>query len=146
MRRLTAHFQGFVMELNEPGSELRNALDAITSRVIKAAREIHGKYGPVMLEKAYQDCMDIEFRFRRIPFEAQVYQDIEHRSVRIPKAYLVDFIVESAVIVELKTVEKILPVHDAQVLTYMKLTGCRAGLLINFRAEPLSAGIRRFNM
>jgi GxxExxY protein len=134
------------MDLNEPGSPLRNALDAVTSRIIHAALSIHEEYGPVMLEKAYHDCMRIEFDFLQIPVESQVIQSITHRGVRIPNSYVIDFIVENSVVLELKTVDKIVPVHDAQVLTYMRLSGCRAGLLINFRAMPLTAGIRRFNL
>jgi GxxExxY protein len=134
------------MEPNEVGTPLRDALDAVTSRIIGAAISIHEKYGPVMLEKAYDDCMRIEFDFLRIPFESQVIQSIDHRGVKIPKSYVIDFIVENSVVLELKAVDKIVPVHDAQVLTYMRLSGCRGGLLINFRAMPLTAGIRRFNL
>ncbi len=71
------------MEPNEPGSDLRNALDAITSRIIRAALEIHEKYGPVMLERAYQDCMRIEFEFRDIVFEDRVTQSIDHLTAGI---------------------------------------------------------------
>ncbi len=134
------------MDRDEGSLDARRMLDAITGRIIGGALAIHSTFGPGMLEKAYQDCMRIEFVFQGIPYESQVGQPIEYRSTTIPRAYLIDFVVENSVILELKAVEKILPVHEAQVMTYMKLSGCRAGLLINFHAVPLTAGIRRFNM
>ena len=131
---------------NEEGSDARKALDAITGRIIGGALAIHSTFGPGMLEKAYHDCLKIEFEFLEILYECQVHLPIEYRSRSIPRAYVIDVVVENAVVLELKAVEKILPVHEAQVLTYMKLSGCRAGLLINFNAVPLTAGIRRFNI
>ncbi len=98
-----------------------------------------------MLEMTYEDCLCLEFLHMGIHFESHVPLPILYRGTTIPRAYKPDFIVEKAVVLELKTVEKILPVHEAQVLTYMKLSGLRAGLLVNFNAVPLTAGIRRFN-
>lgn len=133
------------MDIDDSDPERRNALDAITSRIIGAALAVHSEFGPGMLETTYQDCMCLEFLFLEIPFESQVPLPLVYRSTTIPRAYKPDFIVEDAVILELKTVEKILPVHEAQVLTYMKLSGLHAGLLINFNVVPLTSGIRRFN-
>lgn len=133
------------MDLDASEALRRNALDAVTSRIIGAALAVHREFGPGMLEMTYDDCLCLEFIHMGISFESQVHLPIIYRGRMIPRAYKPDFIVEKSVVLELKTIEKILPVHEAQVLTYMKLSGLRAGLLINFNAVPLTAGIRRFN-
>jgi len=121
------------------------ALDAITSRIIGAAIEVHRELGPGLLEATYSQCLCLELSLGELRFSSQELLPLVYKSITIPRAYKPDFLVENAVVVELKTVEKILPVHEAQVLTYMKLSGMSAGLLINFNSIPLKSGIRRFN-
>ena len=98
-----------------------------------------------MLESTYEECLSLELTLRGIQFERQIPLPIVYKSMTLPRAYKPDLLVDHAVIVELKTVEKILPVHEAQMLTYLRLSGLERGLLLNFNSVPLKAGIRRLN-
>ena len=120
-------------------------LDAITHRIIGAAMEVHRLLGPGLLESAYEECLCLELTLGELRFERQVPLPIVYKSITLLRAYKPDLLVDGAVIVELKTIEKILPVHEAQILTYLKLSGLEAGLLINFNSIPLVSGIRRLN-
>ena len=117
----------------------------LTHRIIGAAIEVHRLLGPGLLESTYEECLCLELTLLGIPFERQVQLPIVYKSMTLLRAYKPDLLVDSAVIIELKTVEKILPVHEAQMLTYLRLSGLERGLLLNFNSVPLKAGIRRIN-
>jgi len=114
-----------------------------TEKIIGAAIEVHRVLGPGLLESVYQPCMAHEFSLRNMLFGQQIPLAVEYKGVRLDCGYRIDFVVENKVILELKAVEMILPVHEAQLLTYLKLTGCRVGLLINFNVPVLRQGIVR---
>ena len=119
--------------------------DPLTHRIIGAAIQVHRLLGPGLLESTYEEGLCLELTLLGIPFERQVPLPIVYKSMTLLRAYKPDLLVDHAVIVELKTVEKILPVHEAQMLTYLRLSGLERGLLLNFNCVPLKAGIRRFN-
>jgi len=103
---------------------------------------VHTALGPGLLESVYQECLDLELKKAGLAFRRQVRLPLEYHAVRIPRAYVADFIVENAVLVELKTVDQLLPVHRAQVLTYLRIARLQKGLLINFRVVRLKDGIK----
>ena len=115
----------------------------LTGQIIGAAIEVHRELGPGLLESAYQACLAREFSLRNLPFEQEKPLPVEYKGVRIDCGYRLDFIVAGKVVVELKAADVIRPVHEAQLLTYLKLTGCQVGLLINFNVPVLKDGIRR---
>lgn len=116
--------------------------DATASAVIGAALEVHRVLGPGFLETVYEEAMAVEFGLRGIPFERQKPINVPYKGHRIGQGRL-DFLVEESLIVELKTAEKLLPIHQAQLMSYLKATGCRLGLLINFHERLLRDGVRR---
>lgn len=116
----------------------------LSGKVIGAAIEVHRAFGPGLLESAYQACLKHEFYLQQIAFEEEKPLSIDYKNHAVECAYRLDFVVEGCLILELKAVEKVLPIHQAQILTYMKLTGYRLGLLINFNVMALKNGIQRF--
>lgn len=118
--------------------------DKLTEQVIGAAIEVHRELGPGLLKSACQRAVAHEFGLRQIKFEEKKLCPVTYKNLVIEDAYRVDFIVEGVLVVELKTVETLTPVHDAQVLTYLRFTGCRLGLLMNFNSTILTKGLRRF--
>ena len=124
-----------------PDCDMENGL---TRSVIGAAIEVHRQLGPGLLESAYQTCMDLELRLRGVPFRSEVPLAIEYKGYRLYQAaHRVDLIVEEVIVVELKAVKTLQPVHSAQLLTYLKLLHLRFGLLINFDVPVLRQGIKR---
>jgi GxxExxY protein len=117
--------------------------DELTEKVIGAAIEVHRSIGPGLLESAYQECLCRELSLRRIPYVSQVILPAEYKGVRLDCSYRIDLLVDSAVVVEIKAVAALEPVHKAQLLTYMRLGGWRIGLLMNFNVPALRNGIRR---
>lgn len=115
----------------------------LTDKIIGAAIEVHRTLGPGLLESAYQVCMEHECKLQKIPFERQVDLPLNYKGIDLDAGYVIDLIFDKRVIVELKAVERIIPVHEAQLLTYMKLTGIRVGLLLNFNVPVLKDGIYR---
>ena len=115
----------------------------ITTKIIGAAIEVHRDKGPGLLESVYEDCICIEFELRNIQSVSQQLIPITYKGHEISGDLRLDLIVEEKVIVELKAVEKLLPIHEAQLLTYLKLTDCKVGLLINFNVVVLKHGIKR---
>jgi GxxExxY protein len=115
----------------------------VTRAVIGAAIEVHRQLGPGLLESAYDACFGHEMFARGIPFRRQVGLPVEFKEVTLDCGYRVDHVVDGSVVVELKAVTALEPVHEAQLLTYMKLGGWSLGLLINFNVEMLKNGIRR---
>ena len=118
-------------------------INKITHAVIGAAIEVHRHLGPGLLESAYDECLDRELTIRAIPFERQYPLPVEYKGVRLDCGYRLDYLVAKQVVLELKAVETVLPVHEAQLLTYLQLGGWHAGLLINFNVEVLKNGIIR---
>jgi GxxExxY protein len=119
-------------------------IDKLTEQVIGAAIEVHKHLGPGLLESAYEDCLAYELSTRGISFKKQVESPVTYKQVRIDCGYRIDMVVEDALVLELKAVEAVQPVHKAQILTYMRLSGLRYGLLINFNVPLLKSGIQRF--
>jgi len=117
--------------------------EQITEGVLGAAIEVHGALGPGLLESAYEECLSHEFRLRKIEFQRQVELPISYKGCLLDCGYRMDFVVEAQVVVELKCVETILPIHEAQLLTYLRLSQRRVGLLLNFNAPVLRDGIVR---
>ena len=117
--------------------------NSITSEIIGSAIEVHRALGPGLLESAYMPCLQYELALRRLRFVAQRAVPIVYKGMAIDTSYRVDLIVEDLVVVELKSVDRLLPVHQAQVLTYLRLTKCPAGLLINFNVPKLLDGVKR---
>ncbi|MBN1370771.1 MAG: GxxExxY protein [Anaerolineaceae bacterium] len=118
--------------------------NAISEKVIGAAIEVHRALGPGLLESVYEECLAHEMSLRKIPFERQKQISLKYKDLSIPAGFRVDFLLGGLVVVELKSVENLLPIHEAQLLSYLRLTGCRLGLLINFNVEQLvKGGIRR---
>ena len=117
--------------------------DPRTEPIIGAAIEVHRLLGPGLLESAYEECLCHELHLRGLSFERQVELPVAYKGLQLDCGYKMDLIVENEVVLELKAVEKILPVHEAQLLTYLKLSGKHVGLLINFNAPLLTQGIIR---
>jgi len=118
--------------------------DALSNRVIGAALEVHRTLGPGLLESAYEHCFAHELRLNRLGFEAERPLPILYKGARLECGYRIDFLIEGQLIVELKAVEQVLPVHRAQIISYMKLARLKTGLLINFNVPLLTTGIQRF--
>ena len=121
----------------------REELNQITRAVIGAAMEVHRMSGPGLLESAYQECLSRELTVRGIPFEREYPLPLEYKGIRLPCGYRLDLLVAGAVVVEVKSIESLAPIHEAQLLTYLRLGGWRIGLLINFNVPLLKQGIRR---
>lgn len=119
-------------------------LNEISGQIVDAAMKVHSALGPGLLESAYECCMLYELHRRGLNVVAQVELPVAYEAVRINAGYRIDLLVEDAVIVELKAVETILPVHKAQVLSYLNLSDKQLALLINFHVEHLKDGISRF--
>ena len=117
--------------------------NSTTKRIIDAAVEVHRTMGPGLLESTYLECLASEFTDRRIRFERQRAIPLFYKKRRLVTTYRVDLVVEDIVIVEVKSQAAMLPIHEAQVITYLKLTGCPVGLLINFNVTRLIDGVRR---
>ena len=116
----------------------------LTHQLIGAAIEVHKLLGPGLLESGYDECLAREFVLRKIPFERQKPVRVVYKDVKLECGYRIDFLVGGQIVVELKAIEAIAPVHEAIVLTYLRLSGCKLGLLINFNVAALKEGIRRF--
>jgi len=119
-------------------------INKLTGEIIGAAIEVHKALGPGLLESAYEECLCHELILRGISFERQKDLPIEYKGVKLDCGYRLDILVEKTVVVELKAGERLEPIHEAQILTYLKLTGLKIGLLINFNVAVLKDGIKRF--
>lgn len=118
--------------------------DPLTGQVIGWAIEVHRHLGPGLLESAYETCLAYELRQAGIDYAQQEALPVCYKGLNLDSAYRMDLVVEGRLIVELKSVERLLPIHDAQILTYMKLSGLKTGLLLNFNVPILRDGIKRF--
>jgi GxxExxY protein len=117
--------------------------DDLSRRVIGLAIEVHRQLGPGLLESAYEECLCFELRRAAIPYVRQRRLAIRYKGFELEYCYQVDVVVEDSLILEIKSVEHISPVHEAQLLTYLRLSGIAIGLLLNFNAPILKDGIRR---
>jgi GxxExxY protein len=117
--------------------------ESITDRILRAAIQVHTALGAGLLESTYHTCLHYQFRADGLHFQHQVSLPIVYQGIHLDAGYRIDFLVENCVIVELKAVEKLLPVHTAQLLSYLKLTGHQVGLLLNFNVPHLRQGVRR---
>jgi len=123
-------------------TETRSKLlyEELTEKVIGAAIEVHRSLGPGLLESAYEECLCHELHLRDVSFERQVPVPVEYKGVKLDCGYRIDLVVGGSLVLELKCVESVLPVHEAQLLTYLRLTGKRVGLILNFNVPVLTRG------
>jgi GxxExxY protein len=117
--------------------------NSLTQAIIGAAIEVHRSLGPGLLESAYRECLTREFELRQIAFEKEKPLPLEYKGLKLEQGYRLDFLIANKVVVEVKAVEGLLPVHEAQLMTYLRLGGWQIGLLINFNVPVLKDGIRR---
>jgi len=118
-------------------------LNAVSGIVIGSAIAVHRALGPGLLESAYQRCLERELTLRSVAFASELEIPVRYRGKRLDCGYRLDLVVENCVAVEVKSVEQLIPIHNAQVLTYLRLSGLPVGLLINFNVKVLRHGIRR---
>lgn len=120
--------------------------DILTREIIGAAIEVHRRLGPGLLESAYTTCLAYELRLRKLRVELEKPLPIFYKDVMLDCGYRLDLVVEDQVILEIKSVHAIAPIHEAQLLSYLKMSDCRKGLLINFNVKLLKDGIRRMKI
>jgi GxxExxY protein len=118
-------------------------INDLTGEIIGAAIEVHKALGPGLMESVYEECLCHEFGLRKIDYKRQQALPIEYKGVRLDCGYRIDVLVKGLVILELKSVDSLQPIHEAQLLTYLKLTDLKVGLLINFNVPVLREGIKR---
>lgn len=133
----------FTAESVENAEVMKNSINDLTYELNGAAIEVHRELGPGLLESSYEAAFAHELTLRRIPFVRQKPINIIYKGLQIECGYRIDILADDRVVVELKSVEAILPIHEAQLLTYLKLSGCRVGLLMNFNSLIMRDGIRR---
>ena len=117
--------------------------DDLSKVIIGAAIEVHRELGPGLLESTYETCLAHELALRQLHFERQKAIGVTYKGVAVDCGFRADLLVDRLVIVEIKAVEKLAPIHVAQVLTYLKITGCKLGLLLNFNERLMRSGIQR---
>ena len=127
-------------------TELTEGENSLTGKIIGAAIDVHRALGPGLLESAYEACLVHELRLRKLKTESQKEMPLLYKDVMLDCGYRVDLVVNDQVIVEVKSVTGISGVHEAQLMSYLKLSDCRYGLLINFNVKLLREGIRRFKI
>jgi GxxExxY protein len=120
--------------------------NSLTGKIIGAAIDIHKTLGPGLLESAYEACLIYELRLRRLKVEPQKSMPVFYKDVYLDCGYRVDVVVEDRVIVEIKSVASLAPIHEAQLLSYLRLSDCKIGLLINFNVRILREGLRRMRV
>ena len=121
-------------------------INEVTSQIIGSAIEVHKELGPGLLESAYETCLAFELGNRGLNVERQKPLPVIYKGTKVDAGYRIDLMVENLVIVELKAVEKIQPIHEAQILSYLKLSNRKVGLLINFNVKLLKRGLKRFSL
>ncbi len=118
--------------------------NSLSKQIIGAAIEVHRHLGPGLLENAYEAALKCELGMRGIAFESQKPVPVVYKGQKLDVGYRLDLLIDGLVVVELKSVETVLPVHAAQIITYLKITGCRLGLLLNFNVPRMTDGIQRY--
>jgi len=124
--------------------EKKMDIESIARQIVDAAVKVHKALGPGLLESTYQTCLAFELKERGFQVETEVILPVQYGSITIDAGYRIDMLVESAIIIENKAVEKVLPIHQAQLLTYLKLHQCSLGFLINWNVPLIKDGIKRF--
>jgi GxxExxY protein len=119
-------------------------INEVTRKIIGCAIEIHKNLGPGLLESAYEECLAFELEKAGLFYKRQQPTPVIYKDIKLDCGYRIDILVENMVVVELKVVDEINPVHEAQILTYLKFSGKKVGLLINFNVTTLKDGLRRF--
>ncbi len=149
-KNITAEKQRRNKEVHREDAEIKKykgddtmEVNQITSRIIGAAVEVHRVLGPGLLESAYEECLCRELALQNLPFQRQLMLPVEYKGMHLDCGYRLDILACNLVVVELKSVESLMPVHEAQLLTYLKLGGWNVGLLINFNVPMLKNGLRR---
>jgi GxxExxY protein len=122
----------------------RGRLNGITESIIGSAIQVHKALGPGLLESAYEHCLAYEVTKKNLRVEQQKGLPLVYELVKLECGYRIDLVVEASVIVEVKSVDALAPIHEAQILTYLKLSGCKLGLLINFNVPVVKDGIHRY--
>jgi GxxExxY protein len=117
--------------------------DELSNKIIGCAIEVHRNLGPGLLESTYAQCLAHELKIEGMPFKLQYPLPVEYKGIKLDCGYRIDLLVANSLIVELKSVENVLPIHQAQLLTYMKLSGIKIGLLMNFNVKYMKSGIKR---
>jgi GxxExxY protein len=123
--------------------EEKDRLDSITRRIIAAGIEVHKRLGPGLLESAYEVCLAFELRQMELRVEEQKPLPVIYRDVKLDCGYRLDLVVKDSVVVEIKAIDQLAPIHDAQLLSYLRLSDKRVGLLMNFHVRVLKDGIKR---
>ena len=122
---------------------IEHPTNSISEKIIGAAIEVHRHLGPGLLESSYHACLCRELEPRGIAYCSQVVLPLEYKGIRIANGYVIDLLIEDSLVVETKSVNKLLPIHSAQLMTYMRLMNITSGLLLSFNVTTLSQGIRR---
>jgi GxxExxY protein len=122
---------------------IEHPTNPISQRVIGAAIEVHRHLGPGLLESSYHACLGRELELREVSYRSQVVLPLEYKGIQIAKGYVIDLLIGDSLIVEIKSVDKLLPIHSSQLMTYLRLQRASSGLLINFNVQTLFRGIRR---
>lgn len=122
---------------------IQHPTNPISEKVIGAAIEVHRHLGPGLLESSYHTCLCRELALREIAYDSQVALPLEYNGLQIAKGYVIDLLIDNSLIVEIKSVDKLVPIHSAQLMTYMRLQRVSAGLLMNFNVDLLPHGIKR---
>jgi GxxExxY protein len=118
--------------------------DELSNKVLGCAIEVHRELGPGLLESTYEQCLAYELSRAKIPFKVQLELPVKYKDIRLDCGYRIDLLADDSLVVELKSIDQLLPIHEAQILTYMKLATIKVGLLINFNVTRLTKGVRRF--
>ncbi|WP_005033440.1 GxxExxY protein [Holophaga foetida] len=137
------HHEGTKATKETPRKALGEREEWLSGQVVDAAVKVHRHLGPGLLESVYEQCLIRELELRQIPVQTQVTVPIAYEGLRLDSGLRLDLLVDNLVILELKAVEQILPVHEAQLMSYLKLSGKRLGLLLNFNVPLMRDGIRR---
>jgi GxxExxY protein len=133
------------METERRREASEGEVDALTRRIIGLAIDVHRALGPGLLESAYEACLCHDLAQAGLPFARQMALPVRYRGVDLECGYRLDLVIAGQVIVEIKATEKLLPIHEAQLLTYLRLSGISVGLLMNFNTPVLKDGLRRLN-
>ena len=137
-----SHHEGH--EEHEGKTKAKVKFDELSNKVLGCAIQVHRELGPGLLESTYEQCLAYELSQANIGFKFQVELPVEYKQVKLDCGYRIDLLADDRLIVELKSVEQLLRIHEAQILTYMKLAAISVGLLINFNVDVLRKGVRRF--
>jgi len=121
-------------------------INQLTSKILECAYTVHSALGPGLLESAYEECLYFELKQAGLKVEKQKALPLEYKEVRLDAGYRIDLLVENKIVIELKSVEALNDVHTAQILTYLKLSKCKIGFLMNFNVKSLKNGIKRYIM